>query len=140
MKNLVIFGAPEDIQEPFKKLEQNVENIFSELELPGVNIDTVRRIGRKFIGKSRPISVTLAYAREKVAILTAKFTHKDKPTLKGIYINAEKTPREIKVQRKLAEKARELKLIDPLVKMKIRFEKMYITHASGAQVTSVLGT
>lgn len=111
-KTVVIYGLEEKPNESFKDIEQKIAELAAVMEMPNLDYDIARRMGKPLKGKYRPVELTLLRQRDKFAILTAKSKLGGNDETKMVYINQARTRQEQRKCKKLMEYAKNEKSID----------------------------
>ena len=102
-----------------------------------VELDNVRRVGKKVADKIRPIQITLLRTMDKHKILKVK---KNIPADAGVYITVEKTRAEKLTHKKLKEKGEQLKAAQPSLKYFIRNSQLTTELGNNKQTYTLNGS
>jgi len=117
-----IIGMKEEENESFKKTEEKVEKLFTDLglaQLSGKDCKEIKRIGQKS-EKPRPIIVNFIRKNDKIECLKATKKLMGKQEYRTTYINPEKTKMQIGIDKKLRDTAKGWKNINPHLKTRVR--------------------
>lgn len=103
-KNLVFFGIPEE-EKSYGELEELIVGIIKrdmEIDCSDKDIEKVTRVGKKDVGKTRPIKVTFVRLATKIRIL------KGKKSLEGssIYVKHDYPQKVLEIRKNLQEQAK----------------------------------
>ena len=96
---------PDTAKESFQETEEKVEIMAAKLGISDLDYDKIRRISR-FSGTCRPIELSFLRTKDKIELLRAKVKLRNMDEYKKLFISNARTPKEIKVQKKLMEFAK----------------------------------
>ena len=118
-KTVIIYGMPEDPNENYKDIDKKIEELKCMLEMPTLDYDNARRMGKPRSEGCRPIELKLLRQRDKAAIFEAKPKLQKSQRAAKIYISPARTKSEQENYKKLLEYAREMRTLDAAMKFRI---------------------
>ena len=136
-KNFMIYGYPESEKEVNFELNRSVKNIIECTDMiPAPRTCDIQRIGRKELGKNRPIKVQLESASDVDYVLTRARNLKNFTDYINVYLGPDRTREEQLAHNKLVKQMKQMIEKNPNKHYYIRNRKIYIADKGLSAQTS----
>jgi hypothetical protein len=119
-----ITGVTEKKDSTYITREKLVERLFRDMGLTELKIrdcKEIKFVGKKHEGASRPLLINFLRLKDKIQFLMAKKTLIGKKAYANVYINPEKTRKQVTEERTLRNTAKQWKMANPELEFTIKF-------------------